>query len=49
MRDALDLSSSRDLNALGRANQALVAEKFSKVEAVKAFETRLREAVENND
>ncbi len=49
MRDALDMSSSRDLNALGRANQTLVAEKFSKVEAVKAFETRLREVVENND
>jgi glycosyltransferase involved in cell wall biosynthesis len=49
MRDALDLSSSQDLNALGRANQTLVAEKFSKVEAVKAFETRLREVVEHND
>jgi glycosyltransferase involved in cell wall biosynthesis len=49
MRDALEMSSSRELNALGRANQVLVAEKFSKVEAVKAFETRLREAVENND
>jgi glycosyltransferase involved in cell wall biosynthesis len=49
MRDALDLTSSRDLNALGRANQTLVAEKFSKVEAVKAFETRLREVVEHND
>jgi glycosyltransferase involved in cell wall biosynthesis len=48
MRDALDMSSSRELNSLGRANQVLVAEKFSKVEAVKAFETRLREAVENN-
>ena len=49
MRDALDLTSSRDLNALGRANQTLVAEKFSKVAAVKAFETRLREVVEHND
>ncbi len=49
MRDALEMSSSPELNALGRANQALIAEKFSKVEAVKAFETRLREAVENND
>jgi glycosyltransferase involved in cell wall biosynthesis len=48
MRDALEMSSSRELNSLGRANQVLVAEKFSKVEAVKAFETRLREAVENN-
>jgi hypothetical protein len=43
------MSSSRELNALGRANQALVAEKFSKVEAVKAFETRLRGVVEHND
>jgi glycosyltransferase involved in cell wall biosynthesis len=49
MRDALDMSSNPELNALGRANQALVAEKFSKVEAVKAFETRLREVVEHND
>jgi hypothetical protein len=49
MRDALEMSSSPELNALGRANQALVAEKFSKVEAVKAFETRLREVVEHND
>jgi glycosyltransferase involved in cell wall biosynthesis len=48
MRDALEMSSSRELNSRGRANQVLVAEKFSKVEAVKAFETRLREAVENN-
>jgi hypothetical protein len=43
------LSSSQELNALGKANQTLVAEKFSKVEAVKAFETRLREVVELND
>ena len=49
MRDALDMSSSRELNSLGRANQVLVAEKFSKVEAVKAFETRLRVVVEHND
>jgi glycosyltransferase involved in cell wall biosynthesis len=49
MRDALEMASSRELNALGKANQVLVAEKFSKVEAVKAFETRLREAVEHND
>jgi glycosyltransferase involved in cell wall biosynthesis len=49
MRDALEMLSSRELNALGKANQALVAEKFSKVEAVKAFETRLREVVEQND
>jgi glycosyltransferase involved in cell wall biosynthesis len=49
MRDALEMSSSRELDALGRANQVLVAEKFSKVEAVKAFETRLREVVEHND
>jgi glycosyltransferase involved in cell wall biosynthesis len=49
MREALVMSSSRDLTALGRANQALVAEKFSKVEAVKTFETRLREVVQHND
>ena len=49
MRDALELSSSQELNSLGKANQALVAEKFSKVEAVKAFETRLREVVQHND
>jgi glycosyltransferase involved in cell wall biosynthesis len=49
MRDALEMSSSRELNALGKANQVLVAEKFSKVEAVKAFETRLREVVDHND
>ena len=49
MRDALEMSSSRELNALARANQVLVAEKFSKVEAVKAFETRLRGVVAHND
>jgi glycosyltransferase involved in cell wall biosynthesis len=49
MRDALEMASSRELNALGKANQVLVAEKFSKVEAVKAFETRLRGVVEHND
>ena len=49
MRDALEMSSSRELNALGKANQVLVAEKFSKVEAVKAFERRLREVVDHND
>jgi hypothetical protein len=49
MRDAIEMSSSRELNALGRANQVLVSEKFSKVEAVKAFETRLQEVVEQND
>jgi hypothetical protein len=48
MRDALEMSSSRELNALGKANQALVAEKFSKFEAVKTFETRLREVVQHN-
>ena len=48
MRDALELSNSGDLAALGKANQDLVAEKFSKVEAVKAFETRLRKVVENH-
>jgi glycosyltransferase involved in cell wall biosynthesis len=49
MHDALELSSSQELSALGRANQILVAEKFSKVEAVKAFETRLRGVVDHND
>jgi glycosyltransferase involved in cell wall biosynthesis len=49
MRDALEMSSSGELNSLGRANQVLVAERFSKVEAVKAFETRLRGVVEHND
>jgi glycosyltransferase involved in cell wall biosynthesis len=49
MRDALEMSSSRELNSLGRANQVLVAEKFSKVEAVKAIETMLRGVVEHND
>jgi glycosyltransferase involved in cell wall biosynthesis len=49
IRDSLEMASSRELNALGRANQVLVAEKFSKVEAVKAFETRLRGVVEHND
>jgi glycosyltransferase involved in cell wall biosynthesis len=49
MRDALEMSSSRELNSLGRANQVLVAEKFSMVEAVKAFETRLRGVVAHND
>jgi glycosyltransferase involved in cell wall biosynthesis len=48
MRDALELSNRGDLAALGKANQDLVAEKFSKVEAVKAFETRLRKVVEQN-
>ncbi|MEN9954865.1 MAG: glycosyltransferase [Actinomycetota bacterium] len=48
MRDALELSNRGDLTALGEANQDLVAEKFSKVEAVKAFETRLRKVVEHH-
>jgi glycosyltransferase involved in cell wall biosynthesis len=48
MRDALALSNRVDLAALGKANQDLVAEKFSKVEAVKAFETRLRKVVEHH-
>jgi hypothetical protein len=48
MRDALELSNRGDHAALGKANQDLVAEKFSKVEAVKAFETRLRKVVEQN-
>ena len=49
MRDALELSSSRELPALGKANQALVAQKFSKVEAVKSFEKRLSEVVGHHD
>jgi glycosyltransferase involved in cell wall biosynthesis len=49
MRDALELASSKELAALGKGNQALVAEKFSKVEAVKSFEKRLREVVGHND
>ena len=49
MREALNMSSSPELNALGRGNQTLVAEMFSQVEAVKAFETRLRGVVEQND
>jgi glycosyltransferase involved in cell wall biosynthesis len=49
MRDALELASSKELAALGNGNQALVAEKFSKVEAVKSFEKRLREVVDQND
>ena len=45
MRDALELAASKDLLELGKANQALVAQKFSKVGAVKAFENRLLEVV----
>ncbi len=45
MRDALELAASKDLFELGKANQALVAQKFSKVGAVKAFENRLLEVV----
>jgi glycosyltransferase involved in cell wall biosynthesis len=48
MRDALELSNRGDLAALGKANQDMVAEKFSKGEAVKAFEARLRKVVENH-
>ncbi len=49
MRDALEMASSKALAALGKGNQALVAQKFSKVEAVKSFEKRLREVVGQND
>ena len=49
MRDALELAKSPNLAELGGANQTLVAGKFSKVEAVKAFENRLREVVQQND
>jgi glycosyltransferase involved in cell wall biosynthesis len=45
MRDALELAASKDLFELGKANQALVAQKFSKAGAVKAFENRLLEVV----
>ncbi len=48
MRDALDLAATEDLKQLGAANQNLVAQKFSKVEAVRAFESRLREVIEQN-
>ena len=49
MRDALELAKSPNLPELGKANQTLVAGKFSKVEAVKAFENRLQEVVQQND
>ena len=49
MRDALELAKSPNLAELGAANQTLVAGKFSKVEAVKAFENRLQEVVQQND
>lgn len=49
MQDALELTKDPNLAAFGAANQTLVAGKFSKVEAVKAFETRLRKVVEQND
>ncbi|MEY4990621.1 MAG: glycosyltransferase, partial [Actinomycetota bacterium] len=45
MRDAMELTARKDLFELGKANQALVAQKFSKVGAVKAFENRLLEVV----
>ncbi|MEY5146149.1 MAG: hypothetical protein RL224_463 [Actinomycetota bacterium] len=48
MRDALDLAAREDLKHLGVANQNLVAQKFSKVEAVRAFESRLREVIAQN-
>lgn len=49
MQDALGLTKNLNLAALGKTNQTLVAGKFSKVEAVKAFEARLRKVVEQND
>jgi hypothetical protein len=49
MQDALELTKNPNLAQLGAANQTLVAGKFSKVEAVKAFETRLQKVVEQND
>lgn len=49
MRDALELIKNPSLVELGAANQTLVAGKFSKADAVKAFEARLRRVVEQND
>jgi glycosyltransferase involved in cell wall biosynthesis len=48
MRDALHMASRPDLDVLGKGNQVLVAEKFSKIQAIEAFETRLRKLVERN-
>ena len=45
MQQALSLTSDKDAAQLGRANQVLVAGKFSRDESVKAFEDRLREVV----
>ncbi len=47
MRDALQMASNPDLNVLGKGNQILLAEKFSRIQAIKAFETRLRKLVEH--
>ena len=41
MQQALSLTSDKDAAQLGRANQVLVAGKFSRDESVKAFEDRL--------
>lgn len=41
MQQALSLAARKDLLQLGRANQVLVAGKFSRDESVKAFEDRL--------
>jgi glycosyltransferase involved in cell wall biosynthesis len=49
MRDALQMASRPDLDVLGKGNQVLVAEKFSKIQAIEAFETRLRKLVEHYD
>lgn len=45
MQQALSLASDKEVAQLGRANQVLVAGKFSMDESVKAFEDRLRELV----
>jgi glycosyltransferase involved in cell wall biosynthesis len=45
MQQALSLTSDKDAAQLGRANQVLVAGKFSRDESVKAFEDRLLEVV----
>ena len=45
MQQALSLASEKDLPQLGRANQVLVAGKFSRGASVRAFENRLQEVV----
>jgi hypothetical protein len=41
MQEALSLAARKDLLQLGRANQVMVAGRFSRDESVKAFEDRL--------